>query len=49
MELCDVYCGFNMYIKSNGGYVAKNVNEEITAECEHDLYASVKLCWFANN
>ncbi len=49
MKLFDVYCGFNMYRKCDGGYVAKNANEEIIAEREHDLYAAVKLCWFANN
>lgn len=49
MELFDVYCGFNMYRTQAGGYVAKNANEEISDECEHDLYAAVKLCWFANN
>ena len=49
MELFDIYCGFNMYRTQVGGYVAKNANEEISDECEHDLYAAVKLCWFANN
>ena len=49
MKLFDVYCGFNMYRKRNGGYVAKNANEEITADCEQDLYAAVKTCWFEKN
>ena len=49
MELFDVYCGFNMYRTQDGVYVAKNENEKITAECKHDIYAAVKLFWFANN